>query len=196
MEATVPGTPASDFEAGDELWRDLRNGARSSGQVPIGGNPGGWFVIEELSNFESFVANAPGTFLGDLSAFDGGTLRFDANAIQDGGSPSNPAFGTVVLTGANASASLDFDGGGLPPANTWVTHEMPFTAAAWGVSQGTWDSILAEVRSLTIEIDSNTVNGEGGLDNVVFLPEPGVAASLATALAALGCMGIARRRAQ
>ena len=196
MEATVPGTPASDFEAGDELWRDLSNGARSSGQVPIGGNPGGFFVVEELSNFESFVATAPGTFLGDLSAFDGGTLRFDANAIQDGGAPSNPAFGTVVITGENASASLDFDGAGLPPANTWVTHEMPFTAAAWGVSQGTWDSILAEVRSLTIELDSNTVNGEGGLDNVVLLPEPGTVASLAAALAALALTRIARRRAQ
>lgn len=187
MVATLPGDPASDFEAGDELWTALPAGAAMSGQVASGGNPGGFLQIEDQQS-GSFAAVAPGTFLADLGAFDGGTLRFDAKAVPTDGSSPDPSFATVQITGTTAAdfATLDFDQDVLPPPDTWMTYEMPFTAEAWGVSQADWEAILADARFLAITLGSTMgANDSAGLDNVVLASEPGEVGAAAAAMAAL-----------
>ena len=148
-----------------------------------GGNPGGFFQIGDNFQFFSYKGVAPASFRGDLRMFDGGTLSFDAFVTPDG-SVDNEGFGTVTITGPNGTISRDLHSG-APTPNQWVGYSTGFDAATWSTSQQNWDSIISDVRRMTIEFDAYDGSGETtGLDNVL-LPEPGGAAIVALAVMAV-----------
>ncbi len=125
---------------------------------------------------------APAASLGDLSAYDGGTFSWDGKALDEGtgGVPESYAYGKVTVTGTAGSATHP----GIPSARRptvaggWTGFSLDFTAADFGVTQGGWDAILADVTSITLggnawkgfetlgydNIALVTISGPGGND--------------------------------
>lgn len=92
-------------------------------------------------------------FLGDLSAYDGGTFSWDGIAFTTGSGsvPGSYAYGEVIVTGAAGSATHS----GIPSANRpttagWSSYSLDFTASDFGETQGQWDAILASVTSISL----------------------------------------------
>ncbi|MDZ7616344.1 MAG: hypothetical protein U1E05_05025, partial [Patescibacteria group bacterium] len=59
-----------------------------------------------------------------------------------------------------------------PPTARWNTYRGSFTAAAFGVSADDWKAILADVTSLTINLNAfqGVPNETLGFDNIVLRP--------------------------
>jgi hypothetical protein len=171
----------STFDTGLEGWTGV------GGTVSHGA--GGYLLQLDTQNSWMSVA-APAAFRGNLSAYLGGTLSFDAlNA--NGVAPnlaSGPWFGTVTITGPGGSASRPVAGvgPGQPAANgAWQTYTAALGPAAWS---GNLAAALANVTSLTVSLEFNEDIVElAGFDNfrVTAVPEPGTWALWLGGLAAL-----------
>lgn len=150
-----------------------------------GGNPGGFLQGEDVP-FTSLIY-APGKFLGDLSAFNGGALSFDHLAIS--GPTSPPAnSGRVTITGQGGlmATSIVVD----PPLTIgiWKSGQVSLEASAWGVSESDWTTILSDVTEMSVVIDTSDQGGGelSGFDNfaITSVPEP---RTLLLALGAVVC---------
>ena len=145
-----------------------------------GGNPGG-FLRRGLGDGGGVsVLVAPGKFLGNRSIYDGGTFAWDGELISsggpvydDGGSLTQPDYGTIRIDGGGDFATLDIVPG-APPAS-WTTFSAPLTAAQFGVSQARWTNILGNVTSVKFSIEAIFGPEEEGVDNIRLtsaVPEP------------------------
>ena len=143
-------TVRSDFDVSAEAW--THTGAVGFQQMAAGGNPGGFLNIDPAELAITFVY-APAKFLGNLLAFNGGSVYFDGNMLGVGGSPySAPGFdyGHLRLTSGAASATLDLlPNPGQPGRNHWTTYSAPLTAAAWGKSEADWLALLGCIAVLS-----------------------------------------------
>lgn len=156
---------------GDQVW------------MPTGGNGGGWLQVTDVSN-DDFLLNAPAAWLGNWSAYAGGTLSFDARNVN-GDAPDWSPFGEVTITGTGGSLVFDMAAAGTPPADgQWHHYSFVLPASA----------VLSSVTSLTIKGEFHAgVTEIVGIDNiqVTAVPEPGEAALL---LGGLGLLALLRRR--
>lgn len=137
----------------------------------VGGNPGGY---AELDNDELTTAHlfAPAKFLGDLSAYDGGTVSFDGQTIVGPDVP--PAigpddYGVVRVStlafrasarfgprgGLAAEGTADLAPGAVAPPKVWQTFSLPFTAPTFGVSQDEWSAILSNVIEIRVTLEGH-----------------------------------------
>ena len=162
------------FDTGLEGWTE-----QGSGFGPFltysasGGNPGGFGRFGDAANTPDLYAVAPAAFLGNLSAFDGGTVSFDAKFFP--GILTNPVAGFGLIEISNGGTSVSQDIAPVTPDGNWQTFSGAFTAAGFGTSQATWNSILANVTSFTIQVDAYKPVQSGpavGLDNITIVPEP------------------------
>jgi len=177
-------TIQSSFDSGLEGW--TASGITISWQ-PSGGNPGGYLRADDQANASYLIA--PASYLGNLSAFDGGQLSFDQIAIDLDNMPIAGHGGEVTIFSGAQSATADL----LTPVLTWQTGSVPLTAAAWGVSQATWTGILANVTGIHVVIDSTMGVGTDGFDNFTMVtPEPATALLLGAGIAGMALSG--RRR--
>ena len=120
----------STFDASLEGWT-VTDGNESF--VAAGGNPGGYLeTVDSASTF--MIANAPAAFLGDLSAFDGGTIGFDSILLKGSGSPQ-ARFGEIAISDGITTVTQDI--AGILPTD-WTSFSGAFTAAAFGLGQGAW----------------------------------------------------------
>jgi hypothetical protein len=168
------GTLATTFDT------DL-GGWTTSGGVAVyrasGGNPGGYLFVDN-SEQDVVLAAAPQKFRGDLRAYSGGTLSFDGNMLQRGPDPPNRFwtdqeaaayggnYGTVTIRGAGLVARKDLEPR-EPPLQSWKHYSTPFTAAAFGVSEANWTSILTNVTGITVSLEAIYGQEMQGFDNFV-----------------------------
>lgn len=177
----------SDFSSADEGWRagDPSGVNPSAGQViyqATGGTPGGFIAIEDLltGSATSLRVYAPATFLGDLRAYDGGTLSFDGKLVSGTWNPGT--FGRVEI-GSGATVAMQTPDPAPNPTSSWQNYSVPMTADGFGLTQGAWTALLSSVDMLRINVEDNSGMETTGIDNVVLVPEPGSVAVLL-----LGCV--------
>jgi len=157
-----------------------------------GGNPGGYAQFLRAASSPDTVAVAPPKFTGNLSAYDGQIISFDAGGAPSQAGTAEPSFGLIDIyySGLPTPISQDIAPGipGLP----FQTYSGPFTAAGFGVSPATWSTAIANIDSITIDISTYvpvSANSPVSVDNVMISPEP-----TSLALLALGACALLRRR--
>ncbi|MBL8823116.1 MAG: PEP-CTERM sorting domain-containing protein [Planctomycetia bacterium] len=164
-------TIQSTFDAGLEGWTTSTGGSLTFSAT--GGNPGGYLQQMDLDLQDMFVM-APAPFLGNLSAFQGGTLSFDVKQIV--GTADYAPFGIVILRNGANFVSADIVPPGLPGSD-WSTQSVILNATSFGTTPDFLASIMSNVTALEIMLESQVgVFETVGLDNVqlaVAVPEPG-----------------------
>jgi len=186
---------AAGFDAGDEGWTTpVAPLGGTQTWVASGGNGGGWLQVTDLNGGSDILISAPSAWLGNWSAFLGGTLSFDA---KNANRISNdwPGFGEIVISGPAGTVQLDIVAANQPPTDDQWHHYSVALAPADGWSNpGSLASVLANVASLTINGEFHAGPGEVvGFDNiqVTAVPEP---ASAALLLAGVGLLAGLRRK--
>lgn len=156
---------------GDQVW------------MASGGNGGGWLQVTDTSG-DDFLLNAPAAWLGNWSAYAGGTLSFDAKNIN-GDSPDWAPFGEVIITGTGGTLVFDMAAVNTPPADgQWHRYSFVLPSSA----------VLSNVTSLTLKGEfHNGITEVVGIDNIQItaVPEPTEAVLL---LGGLGLLAALRRK--
>jgi hypothetical protein len=188
----------SRFDASTEGWTAANVLAGSPAHVASGGNPGGYLFIDNTEGSVAYVS-APAAFLGNLSAFVGGTLSFDANQLTGNGQwigqPGSPDMGTVWIQGAGLTAMRDLHPGTMP-VNQWISMSATLTAANWGVSEADFAAIMANVTGIRVYLEATFGAETNGFDNFVIqgAADPGVPEPSAWLLTGGGLVLAALRR--
>lgn len=186
-------TISSDFSTDLDGWT-ITPGSGALSYAGSGGNPGGYLFVDNAEGATIVRAIAPAKFLGDLSAFDGGTLQFDGNLLSKGSVAFYPPYGQVTIaTTSGSPATLDLAPGD-PAIGVWTTYGIPLDAATWGQTPARWAQILSDVTEITIVLEAVSGFETNGFDNFVLtsVPEP---PSAALALLAALALGVRRRAA-
>ncbi len=196
--ATITNT----FDTDQQGWTG-NPGQGTLAYFATGGNPDGHIRISDSggginNGFGSGAFFGP-DFLGDLSAFDGGTLSLDMATFFRGGGVF-ASFGTVLLyTGGSNVATATADMGDPPGGSgVWSPFAVSFDASTFGVSDLVWAGLLGNVTGFAIATDAFDGGDTIGIDNVSLVsaevPIPAALPLLAGGLGLLGLLGWRRRR--
>jgi hypothetical protein len=190
-------TITNSFDADAQGWAG-NPGQGSLAWVAAGGNPGGHIQISDIgvttnNGFGSGALAGP-DFLGDLTAFDGGTLSFDMATFAGGGATFE-SFGNLQIQGGGLVATTDV--AASAPAGGWQNYSTSFDATSWGVSTADWLTILSDVALFGFPTDAFDGADTIGVDNVALstinpVPVPAAVWLFGTAL--IGFVGMSRRR--
>ncbi len=189
LEASA-ATISSDFSADLDGWT-ISAGSGALSYSATGGNPGGYLFVDNAEGATIVRAIAPAKFLGNLSAYDGGTLSFDGNLLSKGSVPFYAPYGQVrISTSGGTPATLDIAPSD-PSIGVWTTYSVSLDAATWGQTPTRWAEILANVTEIAIVLEAVSGLETNGFDNFVLtsVPEPS-----GTVLAALGLVSLATAR--
>ena len=190
-------TITNSFDADAQGWTG-NPGQGALTWVAAGGNPGGHIQISDIGigTINGFGSGALAglSFLGDLTAFDGGILSLDMATFAGGGG-TFPSFGNLRIQGGGLVATNDI--AASAPAGGWQNHSTGFDAANWGVSALDWATILSDVTLFGFPTDAFNGVDTIGIDNVTLsainpVPVPAAVWLFGTAL--IGFVGMSRRR--
>jgi hypothetical protein len=184
-------TLLSSFDSGGEGWTgiDPSTSDWNGSWVSSGGNPGGYYQGYEpnaLGGVGYWIS--PDTWDGDWSAYIGGTLSYDINILQAGGS----YFASQDVRIYSGSDFVYWSG--LPnnlPTNQWNTIEVPLIASTFTGSD--FNAIMNNVTALWIRGELITGSEREGLDNVRVDPVPLPTAILLLGSGLIGCVGLRRK---
>lgn len=190
---------SSTFDSDAEGWMQS-NGDSASTVVwqATGGNPGGNILYDEAADGGVDRMSAPAKFLGDLSAYVGGTLSFDWQT-DNLSSPTN-FNDDVELTGNGMTIRYDLSS---PSLGEWSTTEIDLTAEAGWLVDSTgiaptsveFAGLMDNLTQFTLLTDFNNGVENPRFDNIAMaaVPEPSVVAALLGSSALLAVM-VRRRR--
>ncbi|MBN2023265.1 MAG: hypothetical protein JW809_10790 [Pirellulales bacterium] len=192
VSANPPQTVSSTFDAGKEAWTVVDVvpplgdpptvvGSYTPDWNPVGGNPGGHVSMAEPSG-NWFFFSAPGSFLGDKTAYYGGRLSYDlmCDAVDPLWEPG------VALVGEGATLYYNTNS---PPPGSWTNYVAPLSPTGWRLndyvngrepSAAEMKSVLGNLNAVYISGDRLSGDEVSGLDNVWMMPfgrvpsEPGV----------------------
>jgi gliding motility-associated-like protein len=165
----------SSFDTDTEEWTALDS---NTGSTPAyqatGGNPGGFIqVFDGVGGTATFYV-APAKFLGNKSAYYGGTLKFD---LQVSITPNSSTAGVRLVGGGITLVKLLTPEFNLPAvAPAWTTYTLRLDeSVAWRVASTTGPlATAAQIQTVLTDLTELAINGEysttgadgGGLDNV------------------------------
>jgi hypothetical protein len=189
---------SSTFDTDADGWTGIP-GEGSVAYSATGGNPGGHIRVTDIGSggVLGSGAVAPSKFLGNLSAFDAGTLSVDLSIISGRGGGTFSTFGRVWIQGGGTGAFLDLIVVAPPIGGPWVSLSATLSAANVSVTDAVWASILADVTEIQFGTDAFDGDDTTGMDNFsistaqINVPEPSALAIFGLGLAGLGFM---RRR--
>jgi hypothetical protein len=173
-------TISSTFDTDLDGWTISATSGTLSHQAS-GGNPGGFLFVDNAEGAVIVRAIAPAKFLGDLSAFNGGSLAFDGNLLTKGSIPFYSPYGQVrISTTGGTPATLDLAPGD-PAIGVWTSYGVSLDAATWGQTPQRWAEILSNVTEIAIVLEAVSGFETNGFDNfsITSVPEPGAAVLLA-----------------
>lgn len=190
--AAVPAKAnlTSTFDSSAEGWNAIDpTGDYTSSWQSAGGNPGGYLQGSEsdpLGGTGYFYA--PASWLGNWSAYAGGTISYDLKVFE-----GTDYFNDVDVIISNGSNSVSWSSNFNPVGDGWVTFHVQLTAANF--SGANLASVLSNVTSFGIR--GEFINGAEveGLDNVSVAgaatgaPEPSTWAMLLMGFAGLSFAG-------
>ena len=162
-----------------------------------GGKPGGYISATDPSD-NTFAFEAPSAFLGNKSAYYGGSLKFDLK-VNLNGVPVWDEGVEVVL--ASNSLTLTRDIGINPPAD-WTSYAFDLTESGWRVggpggalaTQAEFQSVLGNLSRLRIIGEyGNGVAETTSLDNVGLVQVPELASTAVWTATGLGLFALLRR---
>lgn len=190
MARVASGTQiTSTFDTDLDGWTASAGGSMTF--ATTGGNPGGFLRDLDLDNTDMFVS-APAKFLGDKSAFAGGTISFDGIELDAGPGNYQP-YGTVTLRSGATSVQADLVPLGNPTA-TWSTFSIPLNATTFGTAPNTFASVLGNLTAVEVLTESKTGIVETvGFDNFT-LTTPGPEPTSAMAVVAMLMLAGGRSR--
>jgi hypothetical protein len=169
-----------------------------------GGNPGGFAQVLDGGTGQVIYWVAPSKFLGDLSSYAGGTLRFDMSQ-----SPVSSLFlssvGDIQLISPGLTLVTDIFSASNLPTTAFKTETVSLsTATPWRLtttsgalaSAADLQTVLGNVTGLRIRGEISLLIDTNGLDNVVLeqsqgVPEPATGALM---LAGIGAAFLLRKR--
>jgi hypothetical protein len=172
-------TISSSFDTDAEGWIGIP-GEGSVSYFASGGSPGGHIRVTDIGVGPGLGSGAiaPSQFLGDLSAFDQGSISYDMTTFAGGGATFG-IFGTIQITGSGMVVSFDVAENG-PPSGVWQSYSAPLVASFWGVTELEWASILSDVTEIAISTDAFDGPESIGVDNFTLAMEPPVAVEAMT----------------
>lgn len=170
-----PETITSTFDEGTEGWTvvgDAQSGQVEPNHVAEGGNPGGYLEATDDVTGGVWYWNASRTYLGDKSAYSGGTLSFDLRQSATDSQFDSP---DVILGSDDTRLGYDFGNASTHPRTNWTRYEVRLSAEADGWSnlendedatQEGLESVLSDLNELWIRGEYRTGGDVGGIDNV------------------------------
>ena len=192
------GVIVSDFETGLDGWVKAAGSDAGSSLVWVttGGNPGGFLRVNEAAQGAVDRISAPAAFVGDKSAFVGGTFQVDRQTnILTNISTSND---DIRLVSDSMVLRYDLPSPGL---NEWVTATVDLRAAAGWVkvsnNQAPTDAeflaVMSNLTAIQLLADFRSGTETPSFDNIIMtIPEPS-AALVFLSFALCGCW-VRRRR--
>lgn len=165
----------STFDAGAEGWSFDTSGDPSVSITWLenGGNPGGHLRLNEPGQGTGDWLSAPDDYLGDKSAYYGGSFAFDLKISGSVGS-SNVNHVRLIGGGLTLNATISPN-----PTTNWQSYNVPFTEGAWRVGSGSTQAtaeqiqtVLADLQTLFIWADWIIGSEQVFLDNAEMTPGP------------------------
>ncbi|MEJ6392671.1 VPLPA-CTERM sorting domain-containing protein [Gymnodinialimonas sp. 2305UL16-5] len=180
-----------DFSGGLNGWSTsgAAFGIEQSGG-PLGAGDAFMFALD---NENTAMATTFGNgWSGDLSVYNHGKLSFDFIHTNIEEPTLLSSFGRLYVNGTSGSVHADTYSGS--PGATWTSVWLGFDANAFNTSESNWQSIIADVTSIELRLESWAGNTERvGLDNAQLAPVP-LPQTAFLLLASVGGLFIARRR--
>jgi hypothetical protein len=172
VAATSDGPPtiASTFDTDAEGWT-IAGDAEPPEHASNGGHPRGHVCGQDNVAGNAWYFAAPERFLGDASAYYGGTLLFALNQSSTSDQFSNH---DVVLQNASTTVVYDFGNASAHPRTNWTEYAVPLAADAEGwtdesgdpVTEATFRGVLGNLTALRIRGEYVSGADRGCLDSV------------------------------
>jgi hypothetical protein len=181
--------------AGANGWTavDAQTNDYDVGYSATQGNPGGYLIgSEDDPRGGTGYWIAPSKFLGNLSAYLGGTLSYDIKVFV-GTDYFNDV--VVILTGNGKTASWSSNVN--PVGDGWVTLSVKLDNASGDFTGDSVAAILSDVTKLQIRGEFISGAEQEGLDNVSLMtaavPEPSTWAMMILGFCGLGFMAYRKK---